>query len=85
MLNANFHDYKIPTSKDIPEMTLLPIDPHDTEGNINGAKGLGEPACVPPGTAIANAFYNATGIRAMDAPITPARVLTLLEERRTKG
>ena len=48
MVNANFHDYKIPTAKDAPgEMTCLPIDPHDTECNINGAKGIGEPATIP--------------------------------------
>jgi xanthine dehydrogenase YagR molybdenum-binding subunit len=86
MVNANFHDYKIPTAKDVPgEMTCLPIDPHDTECNINGAKGLGEPATIPAGTAIANAFYHATGIRVTAAPITAAQVLTLLAERKTKG
>jgi xanthine dehydrogenase YagR molybdenum-binding subunit len=86
MVNANFHDYKIPTAKDAPgEMTCLPIDPHDTECNINGTKGAGEPACVPPGTAIANAFYHATGIRITEAPITAAQVLTLMAERKTRG
>jgi xanthine dehydrogenase YagR molybdenum-binding subunit len=86
MVNANFHDYKIPTAKDAPvEMTCLPIDPHDTECNILGAKGLGEPATVPAATAIANAFYHATGLRITAAPITAAQVLTLLAERKTRG
>jgi xanthine dehydrogenase YagR molybdenum-binding subunit len=85
MLNANFHDYKIPTSKDVPEMTCLPIDPHDTECNINGAKGLGEPCHVPGGAAIANAFYHATGIRAKEGPLTPVRILALLAETKTRG
>jgi xanthine dehydrogenase YagR molybdenum-binding subunit len=86
MMNANFHDYKIPTAKDVPgEMTCLPIDPHDTECNIIGSKGLGEPATVPAATAIANAFYNATGLRVTEGPITAAQVLTLLEERKTRG
>jgi xanthine dehydrogenase YagR molybdenum-binding subunit len=66
-------------------MTCLPIDPHDTESNINGTKGLGEPATVPAGTAIANAFYHATGLRITVAPITAAQVLTLLAERKTRG
>jgi xanthine dehydrogenase YagR molybdenum-binding subunit len=86
MVNANFHDYKIPTAKDVPgEMTCLPIDPHDTECNMNGTKGLGEPATIPAGAAIANAFYNATGVRAKEAPLTPAKVLALLAESKTRG
>ncbi len=86
MVNANFHDYKIPTAKDAPgEMTCLPIDPHDTECNINGAKGVGEPATIAVGAAIANAFYHATGIRITAAPITAAQVLTLLAQRKTRG
>jgi xanthine dehydrogenase YagR molybdenum-binding subunit len=85
MLNANFHDYKIATSKDAPEMTVIPIDPHDTECNILGAKGLGEPANIPGAAAIANAFYNATGVRATTGPMTSARVLALLAQRQTRG
>jgi CO/xanthine dehydrogenase FAD-binding subunit len=76
MVNANLHDYKIPTAKDVPgEVTVLPIDPHDTECNLTGAKGLGEPSTIPAGAAIANAFYHATGIRITAAPITAAQIL----------
>jgi xanthine dehydrogenase YagR molybdenum-binding subunit len=86
MANANWHDYKIPTAKDVPaEMALLPIDPHDTECNTTGTKGIGEPAMIPSAAAIANAFYHATGVRITAAPITPSKVLTLLAERKTKG
>jgi CO/xanthine dehydrogenase Mo-binding subunit len=86
MANANWHDYRIPTAKDVPpEMTFLPIDPHDTECNITGSKGIGEPAMIPSAAAIANAFYHATGVRITAAPITPSQVLTLLAERKTKG
>ena len=86
MVNASLHDYKIPTAKDVPgEVTCLPIDPHDTECSLTGAKGLGEPATVPAGAAIANAFYHATGIRVAAAPITTAQILTLLAERKAKG
>jgi xanthine dehydrogenase YagR molybdenum-binding subunit len=86
MVNANLHDYKIPTAKDVPgEVTVLPIDPHDTECSLTGAKGLGEPSTIPAGAAIANAFYHATGIRVTAAPITAAQILTLLAERKAKG
>lgn len=86
MLNANFHDYKIPTAKDVPaELAVLPIDPHDEEVNSTGTKGIGEPALIPAAAAIANAFYHATGVRATVAPITPASVINLLNQGRKQG
>ncbi len=86
MANCNWHDYKIATAKDVPaDLTCLPIDPHDDECSTTSTKGLGEPATIPAASAIANAFYNATGIRITSAPITPAKVLSLLEEKRKKG
>jgi xanthine dehydrogenase YagR molybdenum-binding subunit len=86
MLNANWHDYKIPTAMDVPaDKTVIPIDLHDTECNTTGTKGIGEPATIPTAAAIANAVYHATGVRITSAPISPARMLTLLEERNRKG
>jgi CO/xanthine dehydrogenase Mo-binding subunit len=79
MVNANWHDYKIPTAMDVPpQQTCVPIDPHDTECNNTGSKGLGEPATIPTAAAIANAFYDATGIRITQAPITPMQLAALL-------
>jgi xanthine dehydrogenase YagR molybdenum-binding subunit len=81
MLNANWHDYKIPTMLDVPpEQTVLPIDPHDTECNTTGAKGLGEPATVPAASVIANAVYDAIGVRMTDSPISPAAILDALNQ-----
>ncbi len=86
MVNAKWHDYKIPTAKDVPaDFTCLPVDPHDDECDTTGTKGLGEPATIPAAAAIANAFYNATGVRVTAAPITPAKVLNLLEEKKKRG
>jgi CO/xanthine dehydrogenase Mo-binding subunit len=86
MVNANWHDYKIATAKDVPaDLTCLPIDLHDHEACTTSTKGLGEPATIPAAAAIANAFYNATGVRVTSAPITPAKVISLLEERRKRG
>jgi CO/xanthine dehydrogenase Mo-binding subunit len=82
MLNANWHDYKIPTAMDVPvDSTCLPIDPHDTECNNTGSKGLGEPATIPTAAAIANAVYHATGIRVTQAPITPMQIVALVAAR----
>ena len=78
MVNANLHDYKVPTALDVaPDPICLPIDLHDTFTNT-GAKGLGEPATVPTAPAVANAIYNATGVRCADSPMTPDRLCALL-------
>jgi xanthine dehydrogenase YagR molybdenum-binding subunit len=86
MANANWHDYKIPTAKDVPaDQTVVPIDLHDTECNTTGTKGIGEPATIPTAAAIANAVYHAAGIRITTTPITPAKVLTALEQHNRRG
>ncbi|MGP8243959.1 MAG: xanthine dehydrogenase family protein molybdopterin-binding subunit [Bryobacteraceae bacterium] len=86
MVNANFHDYKIPTAKDVPaDLVCHPIDLHDTECDTTGTKGLGEPATIPAAAAIANAVYHATGIRITEAPISLAKIVTLLAERKKQG
>jgi len=78
MCNISWHDYKIPTAMDVPaDMVSLPIEKVDTEANTAGAKGLGEPVTIPTAPAIANAVYNATGVRMLATPINP----TSLAER----
>jgi xanthine dehydrogenase YagR molybdenum-binding subunit len=82
LLTANLVDYKMPSSLDVPaDQTCLAIDPHDTECNSTGAKGLGEPATIPTAPAIANAVFHATGLRLTEAPMSPARVLSALAAR----
>ena len=79
MPNANWHDYKIATAKDVPaDFTCVSVDPHDTEFNSTGAKGVGEPATVPTAPAIANAVFHATGIRVTQTPINPTQMARLL-------
>jgi xanthine dehydrogenase YagR molybdenum-binding subunit len=86
MVNANWHDYKLPTALDVPpEWTSLPIDPGDVECNSVGAKGLGEPATIPTAAAIANAVYDATGIRVTGPLLNPVQMVRLLGERRARG
>jgi xanthine dehydrogenase YagR molybdenum-binding subunit len=86
MANANFHDYKIPTMKDVAiEHSCVPIDIPDTEFNTTGTKGLGEPATIPTAAAIANAVYDATGIRVTDSPINPVQLARLLAEQRKEA
>lgn len=86
MVNRNWHDYKIPTALDVPaEIISLPVEPEDTEANTTGAKGLGEPVTIPAAAAIANAVYNAIGIRITQTPINPLTLCPLLAARRKEG
>ncbi len=81
VLNPNLEEYKVPTISDIPEIVNVPVDVPDPEANPTGAKGIGEPPLVPTAPAIANAIYNAVGIRVYDAPISRHRMLELLAEQ----
>jgi xanthine dehydrogenase YagR molybdenum-binding subunit len=89
MLNRNWHDYKIPTALDVPaEMVSVPLDLPDSEANTTGAKGLGEPVTIPTAPAVANAIYNATGVRVTSSAMTPVQLCELFaraeQAKRTK-
>lgn len=78
-LNFNYIDYKMPTMADFP-----PIDPVLMEvwkgAGVYGAFGLGETTFTGTAAAIANAIYNAAGIRMWDVPMKPEKVLSALEQ-----
>jgi len=79
MVNANFHDYKIPTMMDVAHShQSTPIDIPDTEFNTTGTKGLGEPATIATAAAIANAVSDAIGIRVTDTPLNPTQLVRLI-------
>jgi len=79
--NPGFRDYKIPTigEMDFP-IDLEFIETDDPAGPF-GAKGVGEPGLVPTAPAIANAIYDAIGVRIFDLPITPDKVLRALQQK----
>ncbi|MBI2955680.1 MAG: xanthine dehydrogenase family protein molybdopterin-binding subunit, partial [Acidobacteria bacterium] len=79
IVNANLHDFKIPTALDVPEIESVLIDLPDERANSVGVKGLGEPPIIPTAGAIANAVADAIGVRLFEAPMTPQRVLEALE------
>jgi len=86
LCNKNWHDYKLPTAMDVPaEMTSIPIDFGDAEANSIGAKGLGEPVTIPTAAAVANAIYNATGVRATSTPMSTPQLCRLLAETKKMG
>jgi xanthine dehydrogenase YagR molybdenum-binding subunit len=78
IVNANLHDYKIPSALDIPEIEAIFVDMPDEKVNNAGVKGLGEPPIIPTAAAIANAVTDAIGVRVPYAPMTPKRVLDAL-------
>lgn len=73
-LNPNLVDYKLFTMKDIPEIQHVIVEPIDPVGPF-GAKGLGEPPYSVPAPAIANAIYNAIGVRFTELPINIRSIL----------
>jgi putative selenate reductase molybdopterin-binding subunit len=81
MTNPRFWDYKIFTARDIPEMQTILVDSEEPTGPF-GAKSIGEVAINGPAPAIANAVYDAVGVRIRDLPITPEKVWRALRDER---
>ena len=79
-LNPSFLEHKSPTIMDYPDIRVIFADVVDPVAPL-GAKALGEPPCVGVAPAIANAIYNAIGIRFNRLPITPDQVLNALRQR----
>jgi CO/xanthine dehydrogenase Mo-binding subunit len=76
-MNPNFRDYKVLTALDAIDIEAPVIETIDENGPF-GAKGIGEPGCVPTAPAIANAIYDAVGVRIKDLPMTPERVISAI-------
>jgi 4-hydroxybenzoyl-CoA reductase subunit alpha len=82
LIANNFRDYKLLLAPDMPKMHVLEIDTFEPEGPF-GAKEAGEGLTNPTAGAVANAVYNAVGVRITDLPITPEKILRALEEKRS--
>ncbi len=77
MVNPTLDTYKILGSRETPQINVRIIEQYHGRSNTD-AGGIGEPATVPTAAAIANAFYNATGKRVRELPMTPDVVLNAL-------
>ena len=74
-LTADFLDYKILTAVEMPrKIESIFIESNEPTGPF-GAKSLSEPCATVPAPAIANAIYNAIGVRIRELPITPQKIL----------
>jgi xanthine dehydrogenase YagR molybdenum-binding subunit len=82
VLNADLEHYEVPTVADIPRIEHAAHDVPDVIANSTGAKGIGEPPLIPTAPAIANAIFDATGIRVRELPITRQRLLEAMEAHR---
>lgn len=79
-LNLSFHDYNIYTAVDMPELESILVETYEPTGPY-GAKAIAEIPINGVAPAIANAVYNAIGIRFRELPITPEKVFKAIESR----
>ena len=80
MINPSFRDYGILRAPDMPEMECHFVEKGDGPGPY-GAKGLGEQPNVPTAAAVANAVFDAIGVRIKSLPLTPEKILHALKEK----
>ncbi|MBW2609679.1 MAG: molybdopterin-dependent oxidoreductase [Deltaproteobacteria bacterium] len=78
VMNPSFLEYKVPTALDMPVIENDLVEQPDPGGPY-GAKGMSEGSIIAISPAIANAVYNAVGVRIMDLPITPEKILKFLK------
>jgi xanthine dehydrogenase YagR molybdenum-binding subunit len=69
-VNHDLAEYEVPVHADIPHQEVVFLDYPDDKSSPMKAKGVGELGLCGVGAAIANAFYNATGVRVRDYPLT---------------
>ena len=80
VLSPSFLDYRLPTALDFQEVDCAIVESFEPKGPY-GAKEAGEGTILSVAPAIANALYDAVGIRITDLPLTPEKVLASLERK----
>jgi xanthine dehydrogenase YagR molybdenum-binding subunit len=75
VVNRDLGEYHVPVHADIPAIDVLFLDERDPLANPLMIKGVGELGTCGAGAAVANAIYNATGVRVRDFPITLDKLL----------
>ena len=82
-MNPSLAEYHVPVHLDVPTIELMWTDIPDPYAPV-GARGIGEIGITGVAAAVANAVYNATGIRVRDLPITPDKLIVPLETDRDR-
>jgi xanthine dehydrogenase YagR molybdenum-binding subunit len=80
-MNNNLAEYHVPVHADIPELDAVFLPEIDDKTNPLKSKGIGELGICGAGAAVANAVYNACGVRIRDYPLTLDKVLAALPEQ----
>ncbi len=78
VVNASLADYHVPVQMDVPSIDILYTNKPDPQAPM-GARGIGEIGITGVGAAVANAVYNATGVRVRDLPITLDKLMVDLD------
>lgn len=74
-VNNDLVHYHVPVHADVPEVEALLLEEFDPHANVLGSKGVGELGICGAGAAVANAVYNACGVRVRDYPLTLDKIL----------
>jgi CO/xanthine dehydrogenase Mo-binding subunit/CO/xanthine dehydrogenase FAD-binding subunit len=80
VVNPAFLHYALPRAADVPRIRPILAGASDPQGPY-GAKAVGEVGTNPPGPAVANAVYDAVGVRVRELPVTPDKIINALAER----
>jgi CO/xanthine dehydrogenase Mo-binding subunit len=81
IMNGNFADYTMATADAVPMLRGGFVESNDPNGPY-GAKGASETAILPGAPAIANAVFDAIGVRITELPITPEKILAALRAKK---
>ena len=79
MLNTSLLDYRMPTALDVPPTETVILETPNP-AHPYGVRGVGEASILTPPAAVANAIYDAVGVRVFSLPISPRVLLERLGE-----
>ncbi len=82
-VNDSFLDYRLPTMMDVPEIIPVIVENENPRSPYD-IRGVGEPTTIPTAAAVANAVYDAVGVRVNHLPLTPEKVYWALKKLKTK-
>ncbi|MFH1950391.1 MAG: molybdopterin cofactor-binding domain-containing protein [Pseudomonadota bacterium] len=80
-LNDSFLDYRLPTMEDVPQIVPIIVEKENAR-SPQDILGVGEPPTIPTAAAIANAVYDAVGVRVNHLPLTPERVYWEMQRKK---
>ena len=81
LVNASWLDYRMPTALDLPMIEAVMVEVANP-GHPYGVRGVGEVPIVPPPAALANAIYDAIGVRMETLPMAPGRIMEAVKAQK---